>query len=479
MDGNLDYNKDKHEADLPEKQSKDKKNSFGERLRSLKLFKVATKNKKLFLALSLLGVLLVGSFSWVVLTKEKNTMVPNQDERPKLGAAVTLIDGIAKINNDGVWETLSKEATLNEGDQVMTDAASRMIITLDDGSIIRLDESSAVSLESLDADAVRINNEAGDVYARVVTSERSFTVQVDGTDYSALGTAFQTINDTSNKGVQVMQSSVKVEDEESNVDEGKQFFKLHANTDLTDKVTDVSVDELKNNGFMIWNLEQDKQNESFKDKLGFLSKIEEKTAEEPAPAPAAENASIKLSASTYEKGVSLKWTVANISGNEGFKIVRSKKTTTPTFGKDDAAYADGAGARSYNWKDTGGVSYTYRVCAYKSKACSTYSNAVTITSPYVPPEAVVPGTVTLSLSGTEASWSFTGTAPHGFKVNIDPDPSPVYGSSYKSIYAGSSPQNIEGLTAGTYYVRVCKYTADSNISGGCTDYSNEETLIVP
>jgi len=434
--------------------------------------------RNLLIGASAAFVLLFGSLGYVNFIKSDSPKEQtSQNQRASLGMVVSVIDGTAKYSSDSVnWSTLSTDTNLKQGDLVQTDAGSRIILTLDDGSIIRLNESSIVRLDSLFADEVRIANISGEVYSRVVTSERSFTVMVEDAEYSALGTAYSTVNKATDKGVQVLQSSVSLKGTDTKVDEGKQFYKTHQNAELKDKVTDISVDELKSSAFMIWNLEQDKQSQEFKDKLGYLAKIEEQTTPALAPAPA--GASIKLSGKQSDKGVTLNWTVSSLGSVEGFKVVRSKKTTTPTYGKDESSFASGSSTRSFLWKDGSGVTYNYRVCAYSGGTCSVYSNSISLTSPYTPPEPVVSGTVNLTLTDNVASWTFTGTAPHGFKIVVGTSPGPTYPSnSYK--FAGSSPATIEGLDAGTYYVRVCKYTASSSIDGGCTDYSNEETLIVP
>jgi hypothetical protein len=63
-------------------------------------------------------------------------------------------------------------------------------------------------------------------------------------------------------------------------------------------------------------------------------------------------------------------------------------------------------------------------------------------------------------------------------------PSPIYGGNNVRQYYGGSPitideniKNEDKLGPGTYYVRACKYTA-SGLDNGCTNYSNQVTLII-
>lgn len=93
-----------------------------------------------------------------------------------------------------------RDSQLKEGDAVRT-ADGRVVLTLDDGSALRLDANTNVTLTSLVATDVKIAQTGGTAYSRVVPSERSYTVTVDGAEYKALGTAFSTINHTDEKGV--------------------------------------------------------------------------------------------------------------------------------------------------------------------------------------------------------------------------------------------------------------------------------------
>lgn len=444
-----------------------------------KLF--GSRKKKLVTASLILVLLLGGSAGWR-LFGDTESEAPLANTNVRLGIAVSVVDGTAKFSKDGsTWTTLSTDTQLVEGDIVATESASRVILALDDGSAVRLDELTTVELSSLVTDDIRIENQSGSVYSRVVPSDRKYTVEVENVDYTALGTAFNTINKPSDKGVVVVQSSVAVENSDQKVDEGKQFYKVHTNTDWVDKVTDVSVDEVKSSSFMVWNMEKDEQHDQFKDKLGYWTKVKEantEEAEEPAP-PA--GASIKLAAKNTDKGTVLSWSLSGVSAPDGFKVVRSKKSSNPVYGKDEANYV-GSKERSYTWKSDYTAVFHYRVCIYTGKTCSLYSNSVQIESQAILPEKPISGTVTLAINSATASWTYTGTAPHGFKVNVSASPNPTYGGEATKSYYTDSPYSFNmselqtKLGAGPYYVRVCKYTASSKVENGCMDYSNQLTL---
>jgi hypothetical protein len=439
------------------------------------------KKKPVMLAIA--AVLVAGGIAGVVLTQgDKSPVTDSRDEiNARIGVTPTIVDGTATYKTgSGDWQALTTETNLSEGDWVSADSGSRVVLSFDDGSALRLDAATIVQLTSLDTDDIKIDQTAGTAYSRVVTSERKFTVNVDETGYTAVGTAFTTINSETDKGCQVIQSQVKVDGMDDSVAEGKQYFKKHSNADLVDKTTDISLDELKSSAFMLWNLEQDEANDQFKDKLGYLAQIKE-TTPEPEEAPESTTA-IKLSAKNNDKGTVLSWSASGIDVSDGFKVVRSKNVSTPTYGNDEAQYVD-SGVRSLTWKgDQYQKEYWYRVCAYRpdQKSCASYSNAVKITSVYIVPPKVTRGTMTLTENSGLLTWNYTGSAIYGYKVVISSDSNPTYPDD-EYVYYGSDNSyalDLSGKPDGTYHVRVCAYTSGSEAEK-CVDYSNDVVITKP
>lgn len=399
-----------------------------------------------------------------------------------LGANTTLVDGTAQFSADkAAWQDLKGGETLSESMYIRTMAESRVIITLDDGSAIRLNANSLVQLTSLHPKNIKISQEAGEVYVRVVPSDRSFSVDSSGESYKALGTAFKTIASDSEKGVEVYQSSVKAEKAGQEVGEGKRFFSSSASEDKKGKVTDIPLDQIGTDAFVLWNLDRDKEASEFKDKLGYLNAYEESKNKAPAPTPkpvVGASAGIKLSGNTVDGGVKFSWTVSGVSTSSGFKLVKSKDSTTPTYGKDSGVYIDGSTTRSYTWGIKDGNTYYFRICAYRPDqgSCDSYSNAIQVATPSKPAsETITPGPLSLSINSGTASWSVGGTAPHGFKLVMSTSSGPTYpGNSKKYVSPGETSTSLPSVDPGTWYVRVCKYTGD-----GCTDYSNEVAISIP
>ena len=334
----------------------------------------------------------------------------------KMGVAVTLVDGAAEYQRGaGAWQALTDDSQLKEGDAVRT-ADGRVVLTLDDGSALRLDANTNVTLTSLVATDVKIAQTGGTAYSRVVPSERSYTVTVDGAEYKALGTAFSTINHTDEKGVQVYQSSVKVKGVTDAVTEGKQYFKASADAALKDKVTDINLDTAAENEFLQWNLGEDEKVDTFKSKLGVLPKVKER-AEQKAKEQEEATAKAKAEAEARQKAA-------------------EKEKTTKKDGKNEQK------------------------------------------------DKVTRGSITATAQGTTINWSYTGKAVHGYKLVYSKNTNtPTFGfdnAIYYSDPASTSGKlsNKDGLPSGTYWVRICAYTAGSE-SEPCVDYSDTVNVQKP
>lgn len=333
----------------------------------------------------------------------------------KMGVAVTVADGTVTYQkaSGGEWSPVTTDTQLAEGAQVKTAAESRAVLLFDDGSALRLDANTTVGLTSLKADDIKIAQVDGTAYSRVVPSKRSYTVAVDGVNYKALGTAFSTVKSATEKGVRVFQSQVKVSDVDTAIAEGKQYFNDNADAELKNKVTDIDYDALADSEFVKWNLAEDEKVETFKGKLGVLSKVKERAEQklkeqEEAAARAKAAAEAKAKAekekaakkddkdeakdkvtrgtmSLSRNGETFTWSYTG-KAVHGYKLVYSKSNTTPTFGVDDALYFGSINETSGSLPDkkkTGGAgTYYVRVCAYTAgsddEPCVDYSSVVTI-----------------------------------------------------------------------------------------------------
>lgn len=437
--------------------------------------------------LALLGVLLLGVALYVMIFKEDpSEMQANQQQSEtesiqRFGIAVGMLEGVVEYTNDDTtWQPLTDSVDLQEGDSVKTADGARVVLLIDDGSAIRLDSATEINLKSLATNDVRIDNIKGQVYTRVVASEsRKFAVYSDGELYSAKGTAYRTISTDTEKGMQVFHSKVNVSSKQTEVSEGNAYFVKSATKEKEGTVSAIDIEALKNDTFIKWNAEQDKAEQAFADKLGVLIDLDkpvEVAQETKTTVTTTTKAGITLKGSQSDYSAVFSWTITGVDSSGGFKLVRSATSKTPTYPDNSVVYIE-KGKSSYTYTDKDGGTYYYRICTYHDGACDTYSNAVSVTTNAKPKPEVSSGTITLTLSGTTASWSDTGKAGNGYKLVMGVAPSPVYPGAEIAKYLTETTKTLpDGLTSGsTYYVRVCRYTYEST----CTDYSNEVMYLAP
>ena len=446
--------------------------------------------KTLIIALSVLLLFIGAGAAYWFGVRESSTPPEQQSateatiEVQRFGVAVGLMEGTVEYSTDqsASWQKLDSDIDLKEGDFVRTLTDGRLVLLVDDGSAVRLGVNSTVALKSLDTTNVVVTNVAGEVYSRVTASStRRYTVGVEDSEYTAKGTAYRTTNTATNKGVEVFHSAVTKDTTE--VTEGNAFFTNNDQKEKENVVSALDLTALKKDEFIKWNSEQDKKQAEFATALGVLTELDKPDPVPPAAPPAtpetspASSSGITLSGSVSEYSAVFSWNVSGVDTSQGFKLVKSKSSQTPTYPENSTAYIE-ATKTSYSLYLGDGKTYSYRLCAYRGDSCVSYSNTVTLTTPIKAVEKPTSGAVTLAISGTTASWTYAGTAPHGFKLVISQSPStPSYGSALKTNYT-EGPHEINYLDPGTYNVRVCKYTA-SDFEGGCMDYSNQVQITVP
>lgn len=442
-------------------------------------------------------VLLAGAAWWIlrIYQDSDSSMSVNQSATvyPQ-GAVLTSIEGTVEVNTGDGWTVATSGTNLGQGDEIRTAKDSRAILTLDEGSAIRLDASSTVAFTTLHVGDVTIDNQSGSVYTRVVPSEtRTFVVTVDNAPYRAMGTAYMTLNKPDQKGVEVYESTVTTKNSQGldeDVSQGEAFYTKDKDDSDVDKVTKLDIKKLKENSFLKWNKQQDEKDDKFANKLGVLEKIDETesdTEKEDSEAedensgttePAA-TAGISAWGAKVEDGIKVSWSVNGVNAADGFKVTYSNTDTTPSYGENSAKYVS-AGSSSAVLEIEDGKTWHIRVCAYRGDGkCDSYSNTVSVTAPYEEKAKVTRGTMTVSRSGNTLSWSYSGKALYGYKIVWNTSGEPTYpvsgeksGYEYISSQSTSSLNLEEAITkTGDYYIRVCAYTNGTQ-SDACVDYGS-------
>lgn len=449
--------------------------------------------------IAVVTVVLLGAAWWLLRDNQGTDSSSVHDQSATVypqGAAITSIDGTVEVNTSDGWTAASSGTNLSQGDQIRTAANSRAVVTLDEGSAVRLDASSVVAFTTLNVGDVTIDNLSGRVYTRVVPSEsRTFVVTVDTAPYRAMGTAYMTLNESKKKGVEVYESTVTTKDSsgaDQEVKQGEAFYSEDGDSSSEDKITKLDVDKLKENTFLKWNKQQDEKTEEFAKKLGVLTDIDkpstnkddeekEESSESESPSTSEPTPTTGISAwgTKTDSGIKVSWSVSGVNTDKGFKVSYSSTDTTPSYGENSAQYvAAGSSSVKLGLKD--GKTWHIRVCAYRGDGkCDSYSNTVSVTAPYVEQAKVTRGTMSVSRNGNTLSWSYTGKAIYGYKVVWNTSGEPTYptsgeqsGAKYLSSKYSSSLNLAEVISKpGQYYVRVCAYTNGTQPEA-CVDYGS-------
>ncbi len=364
----------------------------------------------------------------------------SQQDRQTLEASLTLIEGTVEVGSSEEFQAATSGAALKTGQHVRTGADSRAVITLGDGSLVRMNELSELQLTSLDTDTIVITNLSGEVYSRVAKSDsRSFEVFVGDNVYIATGTAYKTTNTPDDEGVDVYEGDVKNGDDVE-IGEGESFFTKTKDGSDANKVIKIDQDSLKDDDFVQWNKQEDMK--KFSNNLGVLNDDKKDSdddeddsddSDSTPPEDDNEAANIGVSASPVDNGIKIIWEASGLGDIAGFKINYSSSNTSPTYGIDSSKFVS-ADTSSKVIEKQDGEKWYFRVCAYRDGgSCTNYSSAVSATAPTAPvtPENIeIAGSKTIACdsSMTLYTWAETsyysepngavqGTKPSGKTLN--------------------------------------------------------------
>lgn len=419
---------------------------------------------------------ILGTF-WYV-TRPDSVKAPNGDGQIKntaIGGEIAYIEGAVEYKKSGgEWTRATVNTTLAQGDSVEVVGAGKVIINLDDGSAIRLNKDSAITLTSLAGDHFVITNDKGQVYTRVVKSDRIFEVASAGATYQSVGTAYKTVNEEKLKGVEVYESKVKIlgaSEKEILVEQGNKYYVLNtANKKAEKTFVKISSADVAKDEFLSWNKTED-------------IKLNEAEADTTATADVTEDSGkIILTAKQVSGGISLTWTADGVDAPNGFKVVKSTQID-PVYPGNDYYYASNPDTRSYKWSLNDGKTYFFRVCQYIDGVCKAYSNNIKVTAPKVVETETEASTgpvssLTIASAGTgKVTWKISGYSEQGFKLVWSKNSGPTYPTRSGDKYnyysdSGTRSGTIDAFSGnGTYYVRVCEY-----LGGKCGKYSNQITM---
>ncbi len=431
--------------------------------------KIKTKfsNKKIFLfgglaAFTVIAVIL----GTVLLINSKKDPFKNDPTSTEIGANLTYLEGSVEYFNGQTWASAVDEMDLYTGYGIRTSDDSRVIVTLDDGSVLRLDKNSEMALTSLDPDHILITNVKGSIYSRVIKAERDFEVVVDKFNLKSLGTAYKTINEENVKAVEVYHSEVQILglniNDEILVTQGNKYYLYNAeNPEEVGKLIEVNIEDVKQDEFVVWNKEQDEVVEEFKSQMGVLFDLVPPTLTVTEPSDAFK---------TTNESVAIKGTT-----EAGAQVLVNGISTSNNNGSFEYSFDLNIGANGIKVEsiDAAGNKTIVNLTITREEPAPTSTPKPT--NPPTQAKITLYGTVVDG--GISFTWNVQNVStPNGFKLVKSETANPVYpGNDYQYISESGARSYTWGIKDGkTYHFRVCQY-----IDGKCGVYSNDITVKAP
>ncbi|MFH0988175.1 MAG: FecR domain-containing protein [Parcubacteria group bacterium] len=385
----------------------------------------------------------------------------DQTVAPDRIAQLTSFSGTLEIKtSDKPWTGADANATFQTGDTARTDGNSRASILLPDKSIIRLSENSQVQFIELSASNITIEQKNGNVFHRVNPQTTAiYRVKNNDAELTALGTGFNVLSSGALTYVTVIDSQVQVKiyggDSVLNVRTLATGTRATLNTtlqaDQTIKTEDVTVADLVDDSWIMWNVAQDKQNNA---PLGLFANALKLNINQPN----------KTEITTAENKITVKGQTETdarvfISGreiNNDNGTFSADLTLTPGENK--------IGVVVQRNKDKNKQTLTITSTAKPSDANATVAqNSIALSA--------TANSNNVNLGWTANNQTDTSTA---FKTIISQTADPAYpGNSYHSIDRDKSSDTWQNLNPGAYHFRVCLLQNNQ-----CVIYSNDATALI-
>ncbi|MCA9386452.1 FecR domain-containing protein [Candidatus Dojkabacteria bacterium] len=319
----------------------------------------------IFFSLLFTLLITVGGVTVYYKNLPSKTVTANQ----RIATSLAYVEGQVQVLRGGSWVDLIEKSDLFEGEKIKLSENARAIISFEDRADIRLSSESEVELFSLKDKHIIVNNNFGEVYARVTPNNGSvFEVRIDSVSYESLGTAFKTINTSKKQGVEVYHSKVKIKQKDSAaeviVEEGNQYFvKNEEDKSAENKIVPVQVEVLAQDNFIQWNRAQDEEKVN-SEALGVLNNADLFP-------------SINLSLKEEDKGILLTWTKENLPNNYTYKILTGDNAE---IGLDNLnATIEDKSSQAYILQPSRGMKTLYaKVCVFVDESCIATSNVASI-----------------------------------------------------------------------------------------------------
>ncbi len=189
--------------------------------------------------------------------------------------------------------------------------------------------------------------------------------------------------------------------------------------------------------------------------------------------------SINLTVIVKNQDAVLSWFVQGGNVDYGFVIVKSEQEN-PSYPDDEYVKLVDSTATSYIWENLpNGSALHFRICRLNSDGtCGTYSDdeSVVIGVSDKVPKITLNGSVENGVA--KLSWDTEWLSPnYGFYLVRGSNENPKY-PTHVNLWLDKTKESYDwqGLSAGTYYFRVCRYTGTTDDQ--CEYYSNNLELTI-
>jgi len=433
-----------------------------------------------------LGILTVVVYFALLRTKtdiRQTTPVQTQKTFSFTGKVVYLIGDAWKVV--AYRRTEMKEGDiLTEGDEIITEKNTRLVLSFEDGSVIRVGEGASVVLSSLIPASMTVQNQRGIVYARVnKDAGHQFAIKAKSYTVTSLGTSFSVENVDAVK-VKVYESSVKVTDDQTKSAESTEV-KAKQQWQENTQVSKLNDAEVQQNAFLAWSLSQD----------SLVPNVSPIVTATPSATPITPATSvtpspilkpIALSASVQTNGIHLIWEAPpGVNISKGVRVIKGSGSN-PSYPTDMSTEVLDPAIHSYTWDIKDSATWHFRVCQIVGTGCGVYSNDVSARAPTPEGNVVASQVTSIALKGQRIgdavvglTWKPQGLPGYGYAVlwskNHDPALPIRNGDFVQTI---TDPNDIDEEIRNvemhaTYYFRVCELLGTT-----CATYSNEIMVVL-
>lgn len=370
----------------------------------------------------------------------------------KLEVKAAAIEGTVeyRVAYEHPWERVQRGMSFGEGAQLRSADGSRAEFVIGDGSVVRLNSSSSITLTKLAPRHIIVENTGGELYARVAeNSKRQFQVRAGSATYEARGTAYRTFNTDAKEGVEVYHGSVAVLGVQADgaviVEQGQRYFVADTDTGLVHTANTIAQTELSEDDFLRWNSERDRRN--FANAMGVLEDITppELIVRTPVDGTETTEASITVSGTTEAGAIVLVNNVGITNDNGVFERT--------------VDLALGANTIIVESTDKAGNKTTKTLTVSRAEPIVFRLSGTTDTK------------------GVKLSWEVSGLdVSGGFRIVTGKDTNPVYDKKKTSVPLDSSQHSYTWPVSDgkTYHFRICIWDGT-----GCTRYSNDVMVTAP